>query len=88
MPHQHYSQSEQAIIDNEIRNLQQKKAIISCGHEEGEVLRVLSYVPYDHRRLLFLTSDSESSCSKSEEKSTFSFSFVVKNPPLWIKNAD
>ena len=32
----------------------------------------------------FLTSDSESSCSKSQKKSTFPFSFVVKN----LKKAD
>ena len=32
------------------------------------VLQVLSYVPYDHQRLLFPTSDSESLCSKSEKK--------------------
>ena len=55
---------------------------------ESREKRVLSYVPYDHRRLLFLTSDSESLCSNSEEKSTMPLSFVIKNLPLWIKYAD
>ena len=53
---------------------------------KSHLLLVLSCVLYDHRRLPFLTFDSESSCSKSEKK--FPFSFVVKNPLLWIKNAD
>ena len=33
---QHYFQSQQDIIENGIQKLQQKKTIISCGHEEEE----------------------------------------------------
>ena len=49
------------------------------------VMSILSYVLYDLRRLLFLTIDSENSCSKIEKESTFPFSFVVNNLPLWKK---
>ena len=45
------------------------------------VLRVLSYVPYIHRRLLFPTSDSESSCSKSEKSGQKS---AIMDKKCWL----